>query len=178
MEREKIESMVREHGFMDFQWISGKEVQVAQWVRFKCMFGCDEYGKKGACPPEMPPISDCRELFLEYKHILVLHFRVKLDHPDDRNAWSLRAHKELLPLERAAFLMGHYKAFLIIMDECRLCRHCPGTRFECKNPKMARPCIEGLGVDVYATVRAIGYPINVLTDYDQEMNRFAFLLIE
>ena len=37
---------------------------------------------------------------------------------------------------------------------------------------------ESLGVDVFATVRKLGYPIDVLSSYDQEMNRYAFLMIE
>jgi hypothetical protein len=35
-----------------------------------------------------------------------------------------------------------------------------------------------MAVDVFATVRPLGYPIQVLTRYDQAMNRYAFLLIE
>jgi hypothetical protein len=35
-----------------------------------------------------------------------------------------------------------------------------------------------MAMDVFATVRKLGYPIEVLTDYDQAMNRYAFLLIE
>jgi hypothetical protein len=35
-----------------------------------------------------------------------------------------------------------------------------------------------MAVDVFSTVRAAGYPIQVLSDPTQEMNRYAFLLIE
>jgi hypothetical protein len=35
-----------------------------------------------------------------------------------------------------------------------------------------------MAVDVFSTVRQIGYPIQVLVDYSQTMNRYAFLLIE
>ena len=52
------------------------------------------------------------------------------------------------------------------------------ARAECKDKKHARPCPEALGVDVFSTVRALGYPIDVLTDYDQQMNRYSFLLVE
>jgi predicted metal-binding protein len=83
-----------------------------------------------------------------------------------------------LKLEKAAFLAGHQKAFLLFMDECRMCEECPGTRNECKNLQLSRPCPEGLGVDVFGTVRKQGFPIEVLTDYRQEMNRYAFLMIE
>ena len=33
-------------------------------------------------------------------------------------------------------------------------------------------------MDVFATVRKVGYSIEVLSDYSQAMNRCAFLLIE
>jgi hypothetical protein len=43
---------------------------------------------------------------------------------------------------------------------------------------MMRPCPESMGVDVFATVRKYDLPIKVLKDYDDEMNRYAFLLID
>jgi hypothetical protein len=35
-----------------------------------------------------------------------------------------------------------------------------------------------MAVDVFATVRNLGYPIEVLTDPSDVMNRYAFLLVE
>jgi hypothetical protein len=35
-----------------------------------------------------------------------------------------------------------------------------------------------MAVDVFSTVRQYGLPIEVLTDYEGVMNRYAFLLIE
>jgi hypothetical protein len=43
---------------------------------------------------------------------------------------------------------------------------------------LSRPTPDALAVDVFSTVRKLGYPIEVLSDYDQEMNRYAFLLID
>lgn len=37
---------------------------------------------------------------------------------------------------------------------------------------------EALAVDVFSTVRQVGYPIEVLTDYSEAMNRYAFLPFE
>jgi len=178
MDRSKIESMIREHGYDDFRWISGKDVVVSQWPRFKCMFGCPTYGKKGTCPPAVPSIEECREFIKEYKQIAVIHLRKKLDDPEDRKDWSKKTNIDLLKLERGAFLSGHQKAFLLFMDECRICEDCPGSRIECKNLHLARPCPEALGVDVFSTVRKLEFSIEVLTDYKQEMNRYSFLMIE
>jgi predicted metal-binding protein len=89
-----------------------------------------------------------------------------------------KTNARLLKLERAAFLAGHQKAFLLFMDECRICKECPRIRIECKNLQLSRPCPGGLGVDVFATVRKLGFPIEGLTNYRQAMNRYSFLMVE
>jgi len=178
VDKQCIESIASKHGCKDCRWISGGDVKVCQWVRFKCTFGCDSYGKKGTCPPAVPSIPECREFFSEYDHILVLRITSTLDDPNDRKEWSRKKNLALLPLEHEVFLAGHHKAFLLFMDECRLCNECPGTREGCLKPAMARPCPEALGVDVFSTVRKAGFPIEVLTGYSQEMNNYAFLLVE
>jgi len=177
-DRARVEKILDEQGFGDCRWISGKEIRVAQWVRFKCMFGCDSFGKKGTCPPAIPSVLEAREFFSEYDHAVVIHFAVKVRHPDDRKEWSRKESLRLLALERAVFLAGFQKAFVLFMDECRICGDCSGTREACLQKKMARPGPEALGVDVFATVRSLGYPIEVLTDPRQEMNRYAFLMVE
>ncbi len=177
-DRRNIEDLARSHGAEDCRWTSGESVQVRQWVRFKCMFGCDSYGKKGGCPPAVPSVPECRELFREFDDILVMRLTVQLDDPEDRKKWSRKKNARLLKLEQRLFLSGYHKAFLLEMDECRLCQECKAVRTECQNPKLARPSPESLAVDVFGTVRELGYPIEVLSSYDQPMNRYAFLLVQ
>jgi predicted metal-binding protein len=64
-----LETIFKEDGFTDFKWIAPEQIVVSQWVRMKCMFGCPNYGRKGACPPQTLSVSDC-ELFL--KNIVML----------------------------------------------------------------------------------------------------------
>lgn len=173
-----LENLFRERGYKDFKWIDPVDIQVSQWVRLKCMFGCDEYGRTAACPPNTPSIEECRVFFGEYSLAAVFHFEKVVEKPEDRHEWSLGINEGLLDLERTVFLSGHHKAFLLFMDSCGLCKSCRTQRTECKKPFLSRPTPEALGVDVFATVRGIGYPIEVLSDYDKEMNRFAFLMIE
>ena len=101
-----------------------------------------------------------------------------MDKPEDRFAWTRKVNLGLLGLEREVFISGYQKAFLLFMDSCLMCDDCKGTREECKIPKSARPTLEAMAVDVYSTVRKYGYPIQVLADYSQTMNRYALLLIE
>ncbi|MBW2533589.1 MAG: DUF2284 domain-containing protein [Deltaproteobacteria bacterium] len=176
--KEAIEQLIRDHGYEDFRWIAPGEIVVAHWVRMKCRFGCAEYGHNACCPPSTPPVDECRAFFREYDRAVVLHFATRVERPDDRHAWTRSVNLRLLGLERALFLAGHRKAFLLFMDSCCICKECSEQRTACKTPRQARPAPEAMAVDVFATVRPLGYAVEVLTDYDQQMNRFAFLLVD
>ena len=170
--------LFEEQGFSDFKWIPAESIIVGQWVRIKCMFGCGDYGKNASCPPNVPSISECERFFYEYKDAVIFRFEKRFDDPNDRHVWSKQINTELMELERRVFLAGNHKAFLLLIDGCSLCVDCPGERQNCKQPKLARPTPEAMGIDVYATVRGAGYPIQVCADYSQVTNRYAFLLIE
>ena len=174
----ELEAIFNSHGFPDFRWIRASDIVLAQWVRMKCIYGCGSYGKKGSCPPNTPSLDECREFFSDYESAVVFHIAARLDIPGDRHRFSRQINTRLLEVEREVFLKDFRKAFLLFMDECQLCSACPGTIDDCVNHKMMRPCPESMGVDVFATVRKYDLPIKVLKDYDDEMNRYAFLLID
>ena len=176
--KETLEKLFRDHDFSDFRWIDGKDIVVAQWVRLRCSFGCPNYGKRGTCPPYVPSIDECRQLISEYNYAAVFHFEKALEVIADYKPWSKEMTLRLMKLEREVFLSGYYKTMLLPFDACTLCDSCAGTRVECRNPRAARPGADALGIDVYATVRHLGYPIQVVKDYKDTMNRYAFLLIE
>ena len=177
-DKKALEALFLEHGYTDFRWIDPKDIVVAQWVRIKCMFGCGEFGRNASCPPNVPSVLDCRQFFDEYTRVVVFHFPKAVDTPEDRHEWTRGVNAGLVALERAVFLAGYQKAFLLFMDSCGLCEKCAGVREACKVPRSARPTPEAMAVDVFSTVGRIGYPIEVLADYRQAMNRYAFLLIE
>ena len=97
---------------------------------------------------------------------------------DEAIDWTRKINGGLLNLERAVFLAGFYKAFVLFVDPCNFCEECVPIKNDCEHPKNARPSPEGLGVDVFATARKAGKPIVVLDDYDREMNRYAILLVD
>jgi len=177
-DRKELEALFEKHGYTDFKWINPKEIVVSQWVRMKCTFGCGEYGQNATCPPNTPSVKECRRFFDEYSAGVVFHFEKAVDKPEDRHVWSKGINQELLKLEREVFISGYQKTFLLFMDSCCLCNKCTGIRGECKHPRLARPSPESMAIDVFSTVRQYGYPIEVLSDYSQPMNRYAFLLIE
>lgn len=176
--REKLNALFEKHGYSDYKWIKAEDIVVAQWVRMKCMFGCGEYGRNATCPPNIPSVSECRQFFDEYSTGVIFRFEKAVDRPEDRHAWTKQIKQALLKLEREVFLSSYQKAFLLYMDTCYICADCSGTRETCKSPRSARPTPEAMAVDVFSTVRQYGYPIEVLTDYSQPMNRYALLMIE
>ena len=173
-----LKKLFAKHGFSDYRFLDPAEIVVAEWVRMKCLYGCREYGKNAACPPNAPPVDACARFFHEYKRAAVFHFTKAFERPEDRHAWSRKVNLELLKLEEDVFKAGFVKAFLLFFDSCGICLECAATRTACKEPKLSRPTPDALAMDVYSTVRKLGYPINVLSDYKQEMNRYAFLLID
>ncbi|MFX0115448.1 MAG: DUF2284 domain-containing protein, partial [Candidatus Hodarchaeota archaeon] len=140
--------------------------------------GCPNYGQNASCPPNNPSVSDCERFFREYREAAIFHFEKKFENPEDRYAWSKEINKQLLELERAVFLSGYEKTFLLPMDSCELCEECTKERATCNHPKLSRPPPEGMSVDVYTTVKRVGYPIEVLKDYSDTMNRYAFLMVD
>ncbi len=176
--REELESLFEKHGYTDFKWMEPKDIIVSQWVRMKCMFGCPGYGRNASCPPNVPSVSECRQFFDEYGTAVIFHFQKEFEEPEDRHAWSTEVNQALLKLEQEVFLTGYQKALLLFMAPCSMCAECTGARRECNSPKLARPTPESMAVDVYATARQYGYPIEVLRDYAAQMNRYAFLMIE
>ncbi len=175
---DKVDAIIQKQGYDDYKWIDPAEIIVSQWVRMKCMYGCNEYGQTATCPPNVPTIEECERFFKEYRSVVIIHFEKEVEKPEDRFAWTRKINLKLLELEKEIFCSGFEKVFLLFMDSCNICKTCQERKEDCVESKMSRPTPEALGIDVYSTVRKAGYPIQVLSEYSQKMNRYAFLRIE
>lgn len=173
---DEIEDIIARHGFDDFKRIVPREnIVVSSWVRFRCQFGCNNYGKNGSCPPAVPPVEECRRMIYEYSDAAIFHFPMRREDNDDH----LRLMSRLYELERAIFLAGNYKAFLLQYGSCMFCKNCAagGSRVKCINQTKSRPGADAMGIDVYQTARSAGYQIQVVKNRDELTNRFAFILL-
>ncbi|MBC7247421.1 MAG: DUF2284 domain-containing protein [Actinobacteria bacterium] len=131
----------------------------------KCAWGCPEFGQL-KCSPDLIKPWEAEPLLRRYDKALLIHTHVK--EQANEIAWEV---------ERAAFLDGHYWAFALY--DCHGCETCEAvSRRECAHPEKARPGEDFLGIDVYATVRRFGLPIEVLTHREQRQNRYAFVFLE
>ena len=163
---ERFVDRALEMGAVDAKLISPKDVVTAGWVRLKCQYGCSGYGKRHTCPPYSPTAETTRKVLDSYSLALLFHAK---------DSQTIRAIGPAL--EREIFLSGYYKAFAFLCGPCRLCSPCDPTKL-CRHPYEARPAMEACGIDVFATVRKAGMPIEVVTDHSCEQNYYGLVLIE
>ena len=155
-------------GMIDPKMIMVKDILVSEWVRWKCKYGCPDYGKWLTCPPYSPTPTETRALLKEYKRALL--FRMK---PDKRTML-----KRLTNLERRIFLNGHHKALAFSAGSCKLCKTCNIRSGSCRKPEIARPSMEACGIDVFETARTAGYQLSVLKDRVSEFTYFGMVLVD
>ena len=177
MNKNEIEGLLNNYSFNEYKWINAKNIKVANWVRMKCTYGCPDYGK-AVCPPNTPAVEQCREFINEYQDVIIIRFSFEADKNNYPKIFSDEITNKLLKLESEIFLKGYYKVFTLNQNCCILCNECAKTKVDCKNPKSSRPSPEAFAVDVYATVRSVGFPINVVGREKQIINRYAFVLVE
>jgi predicted metal-binding protein len=155
----------RELGAAGAKTIRADSVVTAAWVRLKCQYGCGGYGSSLCCPPHSPTPEATARVLAGYRRALLLHCRR-----------PTRPTPLVVALEREIFLAGYHKAFGFGAGPCRLCRECDLDG--CRRPAEARPSMEGSGIDVFATARANGFPIEVVRDTDDDENYYGLILIE
>jgi predicted metal-binding protein len=155
----------KEFGALDAKVIKADTIKTGAWVRMKCHFGCSNYNMSCCCPPRTPTPGETREVIDCYDTAMLVRCQQIGD-----------STKLVTKLEREIFLAGYYKALAYGAGPCRSCKECNIQR--CNHPQDSRPAMEACGIDVYATVRANDFPIEVVKDKTCEQNYYGLVLIE
>jgi predicted metal-binding protein len=133
-------------------------------VRLKCLVPlCDKYGHNLMCPPNLPSIAEFRESLNRYSKALFVQLVCENEGKISRTKarkHALRLHEIIHALERKALHLGFPLAAGLIGGSCKLCHECIGPIGHCRHPLMARPSIEGMGIDVLQTAKKIGLPFD------------------
>jgi predicted metal-binding protein len=156
--------MAKKLGAGDARIICADSVVTAEWVRLKCQFGCGIYGQTLTCPPRSPSPGTTKRMLDYYSHGLLIH-------GDKYTGIS----EIVSNLEREIFLDGHHRSFGMGAGPCKLCDKCPEY---CRHPSKARPAMEACGLDVFSTVRANGFSVDVVKTADCTADYFGLVLIE
>lgn len=152
-------------GALDAVVISPQDVVTAEWVRWKCRFGCGGYKSSLVCPPYSPTPDETRKMLDCYDKAILF------ESPPGK------AKEIAVKLERELFLDNYYRAFGLGSGPCELCEVCDFDE-GCRHPHQARPAMEACGIDVFATARAHGYEINVVRTRKNPQHYFGLVLVE
>ena len=144
--------------------IPARSIVIDERVRLKCLVPlCDKYNQNLMCPPNLPTVEEFRKAAEKYSQALfvqlVFEKNGKVTKAEARQQ-GLRLHKIIHGLEREAFSLGYPLAAGLIGGSCKLCKTCVGPPNPCRHPLMARPSMEGMGIDVIKTARKIGVPFH------------------
>ena len=180
----------------DLKLISTDLVVVSEWVRFKCRYGCPAFGQKLSCPPFSPTPEETRRLLAEYKTAVLVHSQTSPDpgftpeqHRQHIKECRTKLHTAIIEMERAAFLLGYYKAFAMGATPCTLCDTCvikerPNiskiddfNTLDCRHKDIMRPPMDAFGIDIFQTAKNAGYSIRVLKSYSDIADLYAMVLI-
>ena len=163
---EKYVQMALDSGAKHAQAVSTEDLVFDARTLLKCMYGCDDWGRNWTCPsaPNALKPGEAENLLRKYKHGVIIH----------TNNFKLTQDISF-QIESQAFYDGYHLAFS--MSNCVLCETCcfPAP---CKFPLKARPPMEGLGIDVFATARKLGLPINVKKTKSEIPDCYALVLLE
>ncbi len=154
-------------GVIDACIISPSEVETAEWVRLKCQFGCGGFGQCLVCPPFTPTPEQMREVLDGYRRAVLIHCEPEAE-----------VKAIVAELERDIFLAGYWKAFGLGAGPCYFCKRCPVDEQECRHPDSARPSMEACGIDVFSTVKKVGFPIEVVRTTRQCPNYYGLILVD
>ncbi|MBM4248052.1 MAG: DUF2284 domain-containing protein [Euryarchaeota archaeon] len=159
-------AMALEMGAASAVAIRASEVVLDPRTYLKCMYGCKDWGRNWTCPSAPGAIKpwDFKNILKRYKSAVLVHC------PDKKSSQKIS-----YALERQAFVDGHYFAFSL--SDCSLCDQCAHPE-PCRLPKQARPAMQALGIDVYATARRQDLPISTLKNENETQNWYSLVLIE
>ncbi len=134
----------------------------------KCLYGCPDWGRKHTCPSRTGALKPW-----EYRRILQRYRWGVIVHCGDKATMASIA----LKLESHAFVRGRYFAFAL--GDCSGCADCAGLHdAPCREPDKARPSFHSVGIDVFATVRSLGLPVEVLKAPGETENWYGAVLVE
>lgn len=152
-------------------------VVTAPWVRWKCRYGCDGYGRSHCCPPDTPDDRETRRLLDAYRRALLFH--LEAPRQPGRTQLCRDYFASLVELEGTVFKDGFHKALVLLAGPCRLCAACAkGEGGPCTFGHKARPSLEACGIDVFETARSHGFPIQTLREKSETQNLYSLLLVD
>ncbi len=153
------------------------KIVTAPWVRWKCQFGCANYGKSHCCPPHTPTPQQTRETLDSYSRAILFHLQWTKGVQSGREIKNY--YETVSALENELFFDGFYQALCMLAGPCILCKKCVLPEGQaCNFPAKARPSMEACGIDVYQTAANHHLPIHTLRTPEETRNIYCLMLVD
>ena len=144
-----------EMGAVDAKIISAEQIVFDPRSHLKCRFGCNRWGRYWTCPPNLQlSHGQFQEGFRRYQHAMF----IKALDPKQGQEISVAIEKEAM--------LAHNCPFSFALAMCVQCEACAFPE-PCRYPHLARPSMDGYGVDIGRTVKSIGFKV----EFDKEGKR-------
>ncbi|MBN1592824.1 MAG: DUF2284 domain-containing protein [Candidatus Coatesbacteria bacterium] len=157
-------------GALDALIISIDSVVFDHRTILKCMYGCDGWNNSWVCPsaPKALMPWEAEPVLKRYSWALIVHSDNQKGSQDISFA-----------IESQAYVDGYYFAFS--MSDCIICETCAYQKGKpCVAPERARPAMQGMGIDVFATAHGLNLPIKTLRDPagSEKQNWYSLIFFE
>jgi predicted metal-binding protein len=155
----QLATFAKSKGAVEAKGIPIEHVVMDERVYYKCLYGCPRYNSSKMCPPNTPLPADFERALRKYQWGILVKTR-----PHEIN-------EIVVAVEREAFLLGHYLALGLRGGPCPLCPECTDRKENCRNPEKARPSMEAVGIDVFATLKNAGISADLKKNSDDEIRK-------
>ena len=125
-----------------------------------CRIGCNKYGNKPTCPPNIPGMEYYIDALNEYENVFIIGR--KYPYSDGffsshwRNYSTNEVHSMLLKKEIELFKEGYIYAKAFIGGSCKICSTDVCGSNICIKPNKGRVPIEATGINVFSLMNEIG----------------------
>ena len=172
MNLEKLEGQLAELPLFAYFFVSPKDLEFADRVRWICENECPRFCKSWACPPGVGTVNHCRNKCLGHENCLVIGTITEVsDISDLEETLATRADHEALTDEvREYFRQQGVEPYILSTDSCAVCDRCAYLDGEpCRFPQKMHPCVESHGINLIPTLESQGLEFiqggNVVTWY-------------
>lgn len=118
-----------------------KNIAIDKRTRWKCKFGCNYYGRRYPCPPNVP--EDYGEFIKSYSKAVAVIYRY-----EDYMKSKIEMQKILVEVENE-ILRSYPVAFSLFPGGCDLCDECGFEKNgRCLHPEKVRPSVAAMGINV------------------------------
>lgn len=125
-----------------------------------CKFGCEKFGKKPTCPPNIPDLEFFKRALNEYSNIHIFGRKYPYSDGFFLDHWRIYStneiHDLLLKKEKDLFNKGYLYAKALIGGSCKICASDMCRSGSCLIPGKGRIPIEATGIQVFSLMRSLG----------------------